>query len=256
MIGHLSERVGQRIEEAKQGSFGLGGYDLLDALVLLNVWHPEVANWSMVEASLALPNAHGEHVEGAIHRQGQVAEQLPAELKEQLRPHLDRIAHRVPPDMPDLFAARGDAESAAMVAMARLFPDEVGDTQIRQLASSSEPSRRIAAIDIITTRKTASQLNLVALLAHDADINVRAAAAEGLAWWAVEGVALPDSLDVLKELVDNASVSLAIRISAALLEPEGKLSSAQLLVELLGSHPSATVRARVLAAGLTNGPSA
>lgn len=244
MIAHLTGTVQARVEDAKRGAFALGGFDALDALVLLDICHPSVADWSAVEAILALPVAHPDHISGGIRRLGALADRVPADVRERLRPHLEEISRRVPPQIPSLFGPRNDARSESQIALSTLYPSEVLDADIRRLLGGERSLRRAAA-EILIARRDESQLNALGLLAHDNDVDVRAAAAEGLAWWVVEGVGLPGSLEVLEGLLGEGGVRLAVRVSSALLDDGADPAAARLLGDRLDAHPSATVRARV-----------
>ena len=88
-------------------------------------------------------------------------------------------------------------------------------------------------------------MNLLSILARDSDLDVRAEAAEGLATWCVQEIALPDSAEVLQELLAEPGVDLGVRISRALLSDEAKPAAVEMLAVMLQSHPSAVVRARL-----------
>lgn len=245
VIGHLNLSIRSQIEDAKKGTYGMGGFDPMDALVLLNVWHPSVADWSLVEEFLALPLAHDDHIGMGIRRLGALANQIPEEVSGRLRTHLEAIAQGgVRQPLTNLFGAHTDARIEAAVALALMFPEDVQDDSIRRLLGG-DPSQRLAAVEILFSRRDKSELSVLAMLANDADVEVRAASAEGFASWAVQGVGLPGSQEVLKELLEEGGTLLAVRVSSALTNDHADPAAVELLAGLLENHSSATVRAQI-----------
>ena len=66
LIEQLSDQVSQQVREAHAGSYGLGGPDVGRTLVILNVWHPEQANWAPVFTLLPDPAVAPDHKHGAL----------------------------------------------------------------------------------------------------------------------------------------------------------------------------------------------
>ncbi len=242
-IEALSEGVLAQVEEAKKGTFGLGGQDLLAGLILLNAWHPGVADWTACEASLSCPVSHPAHVEGGIRMLGRLRDHVPGEARELLRKPLQDIAARIPADSFTVFA-EGDARGAASLTVALLYPETVSAGSLRRLLRGA-PGQRAAAVNILIAREDPSQLNMLSVLARDADLDVRTEAAEGIANWCVRGVAMPDCAGVLRELLEEPGVALAVRVSRALLSSGAQPEAIEMLGGMLHSHPSAAVRNRV-----------
>ncbi len=216
---------------------------MLGGLVLLNAWHPEVADWAACEASLACPVSHPAHVEGGIRLLGRLVDQVPADVRDLLRQPLQDVAARIPADSFRFFG-EGDARGAAALTIALLFPETVSDGSLRQLMCGA-PGQKTSAVNILIARQDPSQLNLLSVLARDADLDVRAEAAEGLANWCVRAVAMPDCAEVLRDLLEEPGVGLGVRVSRALLSSEVKPEAVEMLAAMLQSHPSAVVRTRV-----------
>lgn len=243
-IESLGRAVRDQADAARCGSFGLGGYDALDALVLLNAWHPEVSDWDAVEEILSFPGAHPEHVGGGIRRLGVLAEHVPGIVRDRLRPHLERLARSAAPDPAMVFRSSIDARRESAIALAVLYPDGVSDADLMTLLRGDAPLR-LAAVEIVTARGLESDLSLLAVLTNDADLDVRAGAVEGLSSWIARGVSSVEASDLLRKVLAEAGPQFAVRVSGALLRDGVDEGAASLLAGMLSDHPSAIVRQRV-----------
>ncbi len=244
LINHIVGKLEAQLNEARKGAYGLGGDDLASALVILNAWHPNVAQWAPVEAQLAEPRSHTDHIAGAIVFIGRLRDQISEPTREGLKPLLEQLVLRPPQEsILPLFHSRTDVSSVSAVALAKCFPDEVTDLSLRRLLAGKSSSRE-AALEILALRGMASDLNLVSLLASDADPDVRAAAAQALAKMYADGEAYDDAKEVLAELLAAPGCEVGERVSRQL---SGTLSIdvRDVLTALLESHPSALVRLRV-----------
>jgi hypothetical protein len=242
-VAALSQAVLNQVEEAKKGADGLGGPEPLGALVLLNAWHPEVAEWSACETALGCPVSHPMHLQEGLRLLGRLVDRVPDDVRATLQQPLSDIADRLPADTFSFFG-QADVRGTAAVALALLFPETVTDAWLRHLIHGT-PAQRAASVDILVARQDSSQVNLLSILASDSDPDVRAEAAEGLATWCVQEIGLPDSAEVLQELLAEPGVDLGVRISRTLLSDEAKPVAVEMLAAMLQSHPSAVVRARL-----------
>lgn len=244
MIAALSAAVDERVDAAAQGRFGLGGYDVLDDLVLLNALHPAAADWAPVVRMLAIPNAHPDHIVQGMWRLGVLRDRIPAEIRGQLKPMLEAVADRTPLPSPAPFASAHDPRPSARLALALMFPDEVGEEYVRAMLVGSAKMREAAA-ELLTVRRNPDHLNLIALLARDSEIEVCAAAAQGLACWIAEGIAMPGALHVLRRVLAEGGVRLAVCVSSELHHGGAHPTAIDQLAALLEGSTSALVRARV-----------
>ena len=244
VLAHLASKIQDQISEARRGAFGLGGYDYGSAAVLLNAWHSDVADWDAIEFLFAEPRVHPDHVTGAIDLLGRLRKEVPEEILQRLKPLLTTMASRpaIATAVP-MFETHSDVGATASLTIARCFPQEVTDAFLRMLLRGEQRSRE-AAVRVIVDREDPSEFNLLCMLANDADLDVRAAAAEGLARWVARGLCMPASREVLRELLATPGTLLGERISRELMDaPEGE--ARELLMTHLERHPSALVRARV-----------
>lgn len=245
-IAALSEAVLHQVEEAKKGAYGLGGPEPLGALVLLNAWHPEVADWRACETALNCPVSHPMHLQEGLRLLGRLVDRVPQDLRAAVKQPLNDVAGRVPADSFNFFG-QVDVRGTAAVALALMFPETVTDTSLRHLMEGTA-ARRAAAVQILIARQDPSQLNLLSILTGDLELDVRAVAAEGLATWCVQEIAMPDCAEVLQDLLAEPGVGLGVQISRALLSDEAKPAAVETLAAMLQSHPSAIVRTRLVLA--------
>lgn len=243
-IESLGRAVRGQVDDARRRTFNMGGYDPLDALVLLNAWYPDVSDWGAVAQILSCLGAHPDHVGGGIRRLGVLADHIPAVVRDQLRPHLERLARNAAPDPAWLFRPSVDVRSESAIALALLYPDGVSEADLLALLRGDAPLR-LAAVEIVTVRGLESDLSLLAVLTNDADVDVRAGAVEGLASWAVRGIAPTRAWDLLRKVLAEAGPQFAVRVSRALLRDGVDERAATILASLLTDHSSAIVRERV-----------
>lgn len=244
LIAHLKPKIDRHIAGAKRGAYGLGGPDYGNALVLLNSWHPKVADWEPIEEMLTEPSSHPDHIAGAVEAIGQLRDHIPAEVLVQLKPQLASLTKRRPvQEYVALFSSRTNIRAIASLAIARCFPEEVTSAFLRELLGGDADMRE-AAVHVIIAREDPSQFSVVFMLAHDSDLEVRASAAEGLARWVSQGIAPSESLEVLREVLRSPGTALGKQVSRQIMGAPGG-EARDLLLSMLDSHPSALVRARV-----------
>ena len=245
MIIALTERVTERTVAARRGEYGFGGDDVLHALALLNIWHPEQAQWEACLAALEEPKSHGDHIVGTIRAIGSWSSKVPADILERLRDPLEAISSRDPSmnGLPDLFGGRSDARGAAAFALSQLYPELVTTSALTGLLCGGTEQRE-AAVRIVGLREDSNDFALLAALSTDPDNGVRSAVAYFLARWIVNDIEFTSSRDLLKELLSGGGVTLAVSARRVLLEDTNP-DNASALIEILEDSPSALVRAAV-----------
>lgn len=245
-ISRLTTAIDNQVKQARSGMYGLGGRDLGQAVVVLNAWHPNVAQWNAVEAVLSEPNTHQSHILGALNSLGKVAKQVPEQEKQRLRPILEAITRRAAyePDM-GFMPPNSSPQSAAKLALLRLFPEDATDSTMQGLLAGSSSDREVAAT-IAGERSVTGDSNVLFSLATDQDPQVRVAAVVSLTKWVASEDASPETLAMICALVDRGGPLTAKRVSGSLLDmPESAARS--VLLSTLADHPSSLVRGRVAA---------
>lgn len=245
-ISHLTTSIDNQVKQARDGMYGMGGHDLGRALVLMNAWHRDVAQWNAVEALLTEPQSHPSHILGTVNSLGKVAMQVPEEEKRRLRPILEAITRRAAYERDIGFMPTNSSpQSAAKLALLRLFPDDVVDSTMQGLLAGSSSDREVAAT-IAGERSVTGDSNLLFSLATDPDPQVRVAAVVSLTKRVASEGAPPETLAMICALVDRGGPLTAKRVSGCLLDmPENETRS--VLFNSLADHPSSIVRVRVAA---------
>lgn len=249
-IQHLVTRIETQVEQARKGSYGLGGPELGQALVVLNAWHREVARWDVVEMLLSEHMSHPSHIIDTLQSLGKVAEQITFSEKVLLKPILEEITQRPAYERDTAFIPLNSSpQSAARLALLRIFPDEVADSTIQDLLAGSDSDREVAAT-VAGERRANGDRNLLSSLARDVHPQVRVAAIVGLAKWFASEDYVPATAAVVTGLVRLGGPLTATQVSGCLLGmPKSEARDA--LLRSLANQPSALVRARV-AFGLTD----
>ncbi|WP_179228975.1 DUF4365 domain-containing protein [Parenemella sanctibonifatiensis] len=244
MIHSLATSVTNQTAAARNGTYRMGGIDVLRTLTLLNAWHPDQAKWDPVEEALAESASHVEHIVGAIDLLGILREQVPGSERARLEPLLRELASEVKRGDSGFgaFISRSDSRASAALALARISPQSVSPAELLELLSG-EPSQRAAAAEIITFQADDTQIGLLVALSADVDAEVRAAVAHGLAYWVTQGVARPLSALALKKLLAEPGLQLGKHVSEALANADG--DGAELLAQMLHDHPSTVVLVRL-----------
>ena len=237
-------------ESARKGTYGLGGPDLLRALVLLNVWHPTHADWQPCYAALAEPNSMPKQIEGSLDLVAAVVSHIDSSVRAELRVLLEQIRDRESfPSAFDESSAGVTVRGAATVALAFMFPETVEPALLTGLVRG-DVGQRSAAARILIEREDKSALITLAALSNDVDLAVRSLVAGGLARWVVKGVVLEESLELVVDMLNEPGCKCGLAVAGAL-SPEANNSGSDSFANLLAVHPSTAVRSHV--EGMTAG---
>lgn len=244
LIQVLVEGIGSQLDEARKGSFSFGGHDLGHIFVILNAWHPGIAKWSAVMALLSEPRAHPSHIYGAINTIGRLEKQIGESEKAELKPILYDVAQRSSLFSEEELWSKGeDPQSAAKLALARLYPEDVTDSVLRNLLRGSNEDRRALA-SLLGDRKNRGDMSILFALSQDEDPDIRVNAIVSLARWVSQDGADEEVLDEVTRLVQLAGPRVAKLLSSYLEgRPPGDVRAA--LLDILKDHPSGLVRTRV-----------
>jgi len=247
LIEQMARQVEKQIADAHQGTFGFGSHDVSEVLVLLNAWHPEQAQWAPVIKQLSDPAVAIENKQHALVVLANLAERLPEQVREELRPVVlalcrEEIGGRENPFEPD-HDLLGRATRLAIVLRA-IDPSEDETPLVRLLQGDAE-RRRWAAFLAAHLRRP-SDVGLLATLTSDPHPMVRASAAGGLAGMLVDEVGGDLVPATLRSCLADGGVWVPNAIAGVIADRSqqyGGGSVAQELLEKLREHPSAVVRA-------------
>ncbi|WP_426733249.1 DUF4365 domain-containing protein [Glutamicibacter sp. 2E12] len=241
----LRYELTQQQDAARGGAYGFGGRDLGRTLFLLNVWHPEAADWEPVIELLTEPSTAADHLRGALSVFPWMPERIPSPVVERIVPLLrERMTHVSEGDLSD----GSDIRGLAADALNAIRPGALTKEELWSLMGGTR-DQRSSAVFVIARRKNPADINLLASFACDKDADVRSAVASSLAGWVREGVSTQESEQLLVKLLQEPGIRLARNVSSTLagVQPDA-LSEYSNVVALLQSHISAAVRSTVRAA--------
>lgn len=242
MVLHTAEAVHQEVAAARAGVHGFGGDSPLRRLVLLNVWYPDSADWTPCIEAVSEKNSGPNDLAPGLELMVPFAERIPVEVKEQLRAPLQRLSSTAP-DGPLVGFGRSDVRGDAALLLVSLFPDELSEDHLLALLRGTSV-QIAAAVRIVADRHLVVDLPLFAVLATNDDAEVKAAVAAALADWVALGVGGTAPLELLKTILDEPGVRLAVQVTCSVAQQERSKGAGELL-DLLENHQSATVRNHV-----------
>lgn len=242
VIERLGEAVERIADEARHGKFGIGGYDVGDALALLNAWHPAVARWDALLAFLGDDAVNASSKRRAMRTLATLVDHIPPAVGTRLLPIVARIATRTaPPSRGSVFDEPGDAAGDAAnlaVAMGGLDVDDSLD-RLFELVAGGRGDRQAAA-RVARQAGRPEDVGVLIVLAADPDPDVRAGAASGLAALLATGVATPSVRWALERCLEDPGALVPAHIAGTLRSLYGAKCD-DLLARLRG-HRSAFVR--------------
>jgi hypothetical protein len=245
-VASLAESVGQIVSDAHEGTHGVGS-DVCRALALLNVWHPEVANWEAVVDLLADDQVAVDAKRGTLTLLADNVERIPDQAQEPLADAAQRMARREGTVVPSLFGRPRDAAAEATFLAMGLGAFDATDAaaQVVELLNGDSAHRYWAAVVAGRADSVAHRGFLISLSADD-DPDVRAAACAGMARSAADQMD-PLIVAALQRCAIDPGRSVAIQLAYGLewlaknVSDPARALTAELREELMG-HPSARVR--------------
>lgn len=245
MVNYTTKALAKDLESARKGIFGFSGTSLLHRLVLLNVWHPESAEWeSCVEAIVDRSSSPNDLAPGlqlmTLH-----SDKLPAEVVEKLRAPLLELSSSPPDDRFEFsIFSNADVRADALLLFASLFPSELPEGILLDWLAGN--ARQIeAAVRVYARTQDPSALPLFASLANHDDSEVRAAVVTVLADWVARGVGGDATSKLLGKLLDEPGVKLALSVTRAISQQSESSDSSEEILNLLQGHDSSVVRRHV-----------
>jgi hypothetical protein len=248
-VASLAGSVRKVIADADQGAHEIGS-DVCHALALLNIWHPDIADWDAVVDLLADDAVAVDAKRGTLMLLGNYPERIPEVVREPLAHAAERMARGEGNAVPSLFGRRRDASAEAVLLAMTLgaFDSTEAAAQVIRLLDG-QPEERYWAAVAVGRDDSAAHRGLLVSLSADHDPDVRAAACAGL----IRNVAKeldPLAVAALRRCVEDPGRSVAIQLAFGLEQLESsEVDAARALAaelrEQLADHPSARVRGLV-----------
>ena len=241
MTAHTAASVRAETAQARSGMHSIGTENLLRRLVLLNIWHPESAEWDACIESLSEERSSSRDLLPGIKLMTLLADCIPSDVKEKLRTPLTRLESKAPAE-PSFFGTE-DIRGDAVLLLQALFPYEVSRQQINELMRGTT-EQAAAAARIIGSLGNESDLSALVALSASADDDIRTSVAVALAEWASVAIGGEETIRVLEGMLADPGVQLGIHVTRSL-DKDVSTPGAQKLADLLEAHPSVHVRNRI-----------
>ncbi len=244
LVAALTERVNQQVCDAQNGMSSVGVHNYGHTLALLNLWHPDAADWPPLLALLEDRNVGGNHKRAALQVLASLVDRLPALVRSRLEAITGTIMEtpaRWTPfgDIPDAVGAGTDLAAAlgCEEGADRLLDLLVGDADHRQWAAraAGRLGRR-------------QDTGVLVTLAQDSEPEVRAAAAAGLASLVAAGSDDSLAFSGLQRCLLDPGSAVPFSIADTLASAPSLEAGAQEALIGLRRHPS--VRVRLAATGV------
>ncbi len=245
-IDSLAEQAEYQIQAAQAGSFGMGGHDVGSDLALLNAWHPEAAKWTPLLDLLAHAEVAMHDKRGALQTLASLSDQLPDDIKAQLKPIALGIAGRTSLPPVSVFDDERDlVGEAANLAVALGPPDPSWSTRILLDLLSGRSDHRYWAALIARRLKRPQDTGVLVSLTQDPDPDVRAGAAAGLA--SLVSIEPENSIvaSALQHCLRDPGRKVPATIAVVLADASDRGPVTRHALDELRTHPSAFVRATV-----------
>lgn len=246
LISMFEDRATHLIAEAATGRFSFGRWDPSRAIVFLNGWFPNVARWDVVLDLLASATVPAEFKRSTCLSLITFADGLGEDIRRSVSEviaSLQASGHRSTLGLESL----GGLPTTLAIAVGAV-DDAAAEAAVAALLARGPDHRRDATVLLGHGRASSLRAALAGLVA-DAQIEVRAAAAEAVGRLAAKGDDSPMIVSVMRAIVADSGARLPNRLLVGATGNDGMPSWMRELTEPLHDHPSAFVRAALARAG-------
>jgi hypothetical protein len=213
--------VRREVDEARAETFHR--HDSRD-LAMLNIWHPDVANWTPIYELLNEFRVMPGSLVSLVTLIRDASTHIRQEIREQLLPRLEHVRDRTPLDFGEWLEGAGMLRTVVREAIDALAPGTVSDPELWNLIGGDDQERSAAA-RIIGRRCDVSRIDILACLAKDEASIVRASAAQWIARW-LENSEVSERCNALLDDLATTPGTLVARAIAAGLQTEASRTAA------------------------------
>ncbi|SEB31641.1 HEAT repeat domain-containing protein [Rhodococcus koreensis] len=241
LVDVLAAKITDQVAELKRGQGTVWARDFAATLIIVNIAHPEHADWASILSLLATPAAFTDHLRASLTTLRQFGERVPDRIADDLVPIL-RARLTSPPKRHPFFGSpdiRGDAATA----LAAIKPTEVTDPELWELLNGDE-HQRAAAVHVVANRNNPHDLMTLAAMAQDTAPWVRAMVANSLARWITDDIAAEPAFELLTRVLDDPGTLVAQAVVVRLSDTVDSAAAVQ-LTDMLREHISAQVRTAI-----------
>jgi hypothetical protein len=194
LIAVLAQSVRSEVTEARAGTFYRND---ARSLAMLNVWHPDVADWSPIYELLTKQRVVPRSIISLAACIRDANRHVQQEPRQQLCEQLGHVRDRTLIDFGDWREADDRLRTIVREALDALDPGAVSDQELWVLVGG-DSEQRSAAARIVGRRRDYSRLDILACLAQDDATIVRAHAAQWITRW-LENTEVADRCNTLLE---------------------------------------------------------
>jgi hypothetical protein len=217
----FSESVRLEAKEAQAGTFCR--HDSR-SLAMLNIWHPDIADWSPIYALINEFRVMPRSLISLLTLIRDASTHIRPEVRDELLPRLVHVRDRTPIDFGEWLDASGKLRTVVREAIDALAPGTLSDPELWTLIGGNSEERSAAA-RIIGRRRDLSRMDVLGCLAHDEASIVRASAAQWIARW-LENSEVAERCNALLEDLATAPGTLIVRAIASGLQAEASRAAA------------------------------
>lgn len=233
--------ISETIRSAYKGTFAMGGLDAGDILALLNLCHPDQANWKTIKELLADGAVSPNDKLGCLTRLTRQAHQIP----ESERPVLADIATRLDTNPAEHLSLMGKpADITGPAAHLRITLGADNDEQARLLLALSTGSRdqRTWAAELAGPKGNPVNIGILAALINDDEPAVRAVAATALTTIINSDNSSPLAEASLQTALQDPGLIVPLRVAQTLAAATNHTLKAAQALSQLSEHPLPIVR--------------
>lgn len=241
LVEKLSAAVQTDIARIRSGQSGRGGRQPAATLVIVNVWHPDCANWQSIIDLLSTGNGFTYHLKRPLQYLYRLGSSVPRDVADEMEPGLRHLMTAAPRARP--LTGDPDVRGDAAAALESLLPGAVTQPELWGLTLGS-PEQRVGAAQVLAAGRRVEKLDALAAIAHDDDARVRGAVANLLVGWLRDEPEHDSASLLLRQLLETGGMSSA-RSVAARLDGTPRCEALDQIASLLRDHGSGHIRKRV-----------
>lgn len=245
VMSSLAAGLRRIISDAHKGNFNVGGPDIGDAATLLNLWHPDQAEWAPLLELLADPLVSGDDKIYPIRRLAQQATQIPASQHDALASIAADLVQRPPPGHARFIGRPQDVAGPAALLQAALGTDSQTFAQLTTTLASAGADRRAWAARLAGQRAQPEDIGLLAALACDTEPEVRASAAAALTRIMADHPGSPLAEATFLHALQDPGLTVPLTISVTLASVTNSNAAIESARKHLSGHPFQPVRRAV-----------
>lgn len=237
-------RIREKITAARPGLsiVTLGAADAGDIVTLLNLWHPDQAEWMTLLELLADPLVSPSDKISPIRRLAQQADQIPESQRDLIAGIAVKLVQQSSPRPAALVGVPQDISGPAALLQASLGTDDQSFALLATTLVTGGPDRRAWAARLAGYRAQPEDVGLLTALARDSEPNVRASAADSLTRIVADGPGNHTAEAAFRHALRDPGLIVPLRISNTLTSIQISSPAIDSAREYLARHPFRPVR--------------